>query len=555
MENNKRALKQVLLLVVLSYFCFMFGNSLVSLTIPDEVFYSLTAREMLQNGSWMTPYIFGQPQFEKPIFTYWLLKSAFIVSGVNSFSARFFPALFGMIGVIAVYFLGRIGFKDHKKAFISAIVLMTGGLYVGLSRTVFTDLFFSVFILLSLLSFYWGHSLTSRKRAGILLFFVFAGLATLTKGPLGLLIPLLSVIVFLWIKKDIKFLVGRYLCWGLLIFGLISLPWYILMFKLYGNAFIQEFFYNDHIRRIIQAEHIGNDTWYFYPFSMIGCMFPWSFFLAAALFFIPRHMKEKGNSFYLFLLCWIAVTFAIFQVAHSKLVSYIFPVFPALAIICAGFVADSLAGEKRSRLFYLALTLSVSAVFLMPLALVIASVWFRGYLSPYVSSQGAIISFVFAFLIFGLAMLYLILKKKLLGGIYCLGLFVPLMLYFVPLVQRDIEPYLSPRESCEYLLKNYKIDNAILSSKFFVRGVKYYTDKEAAVIDMPGTPFFSPHPVPFLNTQEKVREFLRGQKITYAILKKNSVEDIDQLAGGEFKYTVLKIIGNEYIMKIETVAE
>ncbi|TAM37072.1 glycosyltransferase family 39 protein, partial [bacterium] len=540
MENHK-TLKQVLLLVALSYFCFMFGNSLVSLTIPDEVFYAQTAKEMLKNGSWMTPYIFGQPQFEKPVFLYWLLKSSFMVSGINSFSARFFPAFFGMIGVIAVYFLGRIGFKDQKKAFISAIVLMTAGLYVGLARTVFTDLVFSILILLSLLSFYWGYSFRNRKGTGILLFFIFAGLATLTKGPLGLLIPLLTVIVFLLLKKDIKFLLGRYLFWGLLIFSFISLPWYILMFKLYGNAFIHEFFYNDHIRRIIEAEHIGNDTWYFYPFSMIGCIFPWSFFLAAALFFLPRHIKEKDNSFYVFLVCWIAVTFVTFQSAHSKLVSYIFPLFPALAFFCGGFIADSLASEKRGRLFNLALSLSVAAVFLMPLVLIIASIWFKDSLSPYLSSQRAIIFFVSAFLLFGLVMLSLILKKKLLKGIYCLGLFVPLMLYFIPFVLHDIEPYLSSRQACEYLLKNYKVDNLILSSKFFARGVKYYTDKEVAVIDMPGTPFFSPHPIPFLNTQEEVRDFLRGQKTTYAILKKSSVEDIANLVGGEFKYTVLKV--------------
>ncbi len=554
MENHK-TLKQVLLLVILSYFCFMFGNSLVSLTIPDEVFYAQTAKEMLKNGSWMTPYIFGQPQFEKPVFLYWLLKSAFMVSGINSFSARFFPAFFGMIGVVAAYFLGWIGFKDHKKAFISAIVLMTGGLYVGLARTVFTDLVFSVFILLSLLSFYWGYSFKNRKGPGILLFFVFAGLATLTKGPLGLFIPLLAVIAFLWIRKDAKFLFGGYLFWGLLIFGLISIPWYLLMFKLYGNAFIREFFYNDHVRRIIQAEHIGNDTWYFYPFSMIGCIFPWSLFLVTALFFLPRYLKQKDNAFYVFLACWIAATFVIFQPAHSKLVSYIFPLFPALALICGGFIADSLAREKRSRLLYLVLSLSLLVVFLMPLALIVVSAWFRHYLSPYVSSQGAVIFFVFAFLLFGLIILSLMLKRKLLESIYCLGLFVPLMLYFIPLARQDIEPFLSPRESCEYLLTNYKVDNVILSSKFFVRGIKYYTDKEVAVIDMPGTPFFSPHPIPFLNTQDKVRDFLRRQKITYAILKKNSVEDIDQLVGGEFKYTVLKGIGNEYIVKIETVAK
>ena len=129
------------------------------------------------------------------------------------------------------------------------------------------------------------------------------------------------------------------------------------------------------------------------------------------------------------------------------------------------------------------------------------------------------------------------------------------MLYCMPLARHNIEPYLSPRESCEYLLKNYKVDNVILSSKFFARGVKYYTDKDVAVIDMPGTPFFSPHPIPFLNTQEKVRDFLRSQRITYAILKKNSVEDIANLVAGEFKYTVLKVIGNEHIVKIETIAK
>ncbi len=554
MENNNTA-KQVLLLVILSYFCFMFGNGLISLTIPDEVFYAQTAKEMLKNHSWMTPYIFGHPQFEKPVLLYWFLKTAFLIFGLTSFAARFFPALFGMIGVVAVYFLGRIGFKDHKKAFISGIVLMTGGLYVGLSRTVFTDLVFSVFILLSLLSFYWGYSLKNRKAPGILLFFVFAGLATLSKGPLGLAIPFLSAAIFLFIKKDIKFLLNRYLAWGLLICGLISLPWYILMFKLYGNAFIHEFFYNDHIKRIFQAEHIGNDTWYFYPFSMIGCIFPWSFFLAAAFFFLPRYIKEKDNSFQVFLVCWIAVTFVIFQAAHSKLVSYIFPLFPALALLCGCFIVDSLAREKMSRLFYLALSLSLFVVFLMPLALIVASTWFRHYLSPYVSSQTAVNFFVFVFLLFGMVMFFLIFKRKLLKSIYCLGLFVPVMLYFIPFLRHDIEPYLSPKESCAYLLKNYKVDNAILSSKFFVRGVKYYTDKEVAVIDMPGTQFFSPHPIPFLNTQEKVRDFLRRQKITYAILKENSVEDIDQLVGGEFKYTVLKVIGNEYIVKIETVSK
>ena len=208
--GNNRSLKHIIILVILGYFCFMLGNGIISLTIPDEVFYAQIAKEMIKLHSWMTPYMFGQPQFEKPILLYWLLKIAFMIFGLTSFAARFFPALFGMIGVLATYFLGVWGFKDQKKALISAIVLMTSGLYLGLARTVFTDLIFSVFILLSLLSFYRGYSSVKRKGGGVLLFFVFAALAVLSKGPLGVIIPLLTVIIFLLIKRDLKFLFNRY---------------------------------------------------------------------------------------------------------------------------------------------------------------------------------------------------------------------------------------------------------------------------------------------------------------------------------------------------------
>jgi len=550
MKNNQY-IKHVVILAILSYFCFMFGNGLISLTIPDEVFYTQTAKEMAQQHSWMTPYLFGQPQFEKPVFLYWLLRLGFMVFGINSFAARFFPALFGIFGVIAVYLLGRIGFKDPKKAFISAIVLMTCGLYIGLARTVFTDLIFSVFILLSLLSFYWGYSFENRKGPGILLFFVFAALATLSKGPLGALITFLSVASFLLVKKDLKFLLNRYLPWGLLLFGLISLPWYILMFKLYGNTFVHEFFYNDHFRRIIEAEHRGNDTWYFYPLSMVGCIFPWSIFLIFSLFFLPRYLKQKDNYFYVFLVCWVACVLVIFQSAHSKLVSYIFPLFAALALFTGNFITDLIKQEKK-RLISFILTLNLLTVFLVPVALIIASLWFKRYLSLYLLTQSVINFFILVFLAFGFYIAFLISRKKILTSIYCFALFVPIMIYLVPFVRYGIQPYLSPEQSCEYLVKNYKIDNTILSSKFFVRGVKYYTDKEVAVIDMPGTPFFSPHPIPFLNSKDKLLDFLRKQKVTYCVLKKNSVADIARSLSGEFKYTQLKVIGNEYILKIET---
>jgi 4-amino-4-deoxy-L-arabinose transferase-like glycosyltransferase len=274
--------------------------------------------------------------------------------------------------------------------------------------------------------------------------------------------------------------------------------------------------------------------------------------LVISIFSLPKYLKEKNNTFYVFLICLIVVVFAIFQSAHSKLISYIFPLFPALALLVGGFVTDITSLNQPNRQAYLALSLTLLAVFFIPVALIVTSVWFKHYLTPYVPSQLIINLFIFIFLVYGLILLFLIRRGKLRRSIYCLALLVPMMIYLIPLVRDNLEPYLSPKKACAYLLKNYNVENSILASKFFVRGVKYYTDKEVAVIDIPGTPFFSAHPIPFLNSPDKVRNFLRGQKLTYCILKNNSVQDIDGLIPGEFKSTVLKVIGNEYILKIET---
>jgi 4-amino-4-deoxy-L-arabinose transferase-like glycosyltransferase len=502
---------------------------------------------MMQRGSWLTPYLFGQPHFEKPIFLFWLLRIGFSIFGICSFAARFFPALFAIQGVIFVYLLSLLGFKNEKKAFLAGVILMSGGFYIGLARTVFTDMIFSVFILMSLTTFFWGYTAGKKKIYGITLFFIFSALAVLTKGPLGFLIPFLTVVLFLLIKNEIKFILDRSFLWGIFIFVLISWPWYILMINKYGYNFTHEFFYNDHLRRVVEAEHIGNDRWYFYPFSIIGCFFPWSLFLAASLFSLAKRLIKKAETFHVFLACWMIVVFFIFQFAHSKLTSYILPLFPALAIITAEFIYDAVRTSNRMRLI-LPLSLGTSFVLLLiPIGLSVATEKY----SLYISSKIPVYGFIIAFLALIITMVNFVLQNKILKYIYALALVMPIFLSVIPFMRSDIESNLSSQKACEYLLKNYAVHNTILSSKMFARGVRYYTGKDVAVIDIPGHPFFSPHPIAFLDSDAKVSDFLRQQGVTYCILKKSSVEDIERQTPKGFKHTILNVIGNAYILKME----
>jgi len=536
--------RHIIILVMLSLAFFMFGNSLLSLTNPDEVFYAQTAKEMAQHNTWMVPYLFDGPQFEKPVLTYWLIRLGYIIFGVTNFGARFFPALFGLIGALAVYFFSRAAFKEEKKAFFCALVMMSAGLYIGLARTVFTDLIFSVFIFLSLGSFFWAYINNKRKAAGLVLFFVFSGLAVLTKGPLGFLIPVLVGILFLAIRKELKFIISRFTLWGLACFILIALPWYVYIIKIYGREFIQEFFYNDHIRRLFEAEHSSNDTWYFYPLSALGCMFPWSIFTAAGLVLLFKKVRTS-NPVYLYLACWIAVVFVVFQAAHSKLVSYILPMFAAMAVVTGDFIYEAVAGKKRFiRWFFFINCL----IFLFSAAgLFVAS----SIYSKFVPSRTPVYVLVLLLTVLILWMLNFIRRKELFKAAFLSMFPLVVILYFALIMHLNYEAYVSSKMASSYLLKNHSVENTLLVSKFFARGVRYFTDKKVAIINIRGGDFFSPHPAPYFKTDESAIAFLRTQDITYGVLRKSAIEDLVRIIDKEFTLEILKTIGDENVVRIK----
>jgi 4-amino-4-deoxy-L-arabinose transferase-like glycosyltransferase len=546
-KSKSNRLKYLLILALLSCFIFLLGNNLLNLTNPDEVFYAQTAKEMIHHNTWMTPYMFGRPQFEKPILLYWLLRIGFILFGVSAFGARFFPALFGALGVIAVYLLAAAGFKDEKKAFLCGLVTLSCGLWIGLSKTVFTDMIFSALILFSLASFYWGYAQAGRKRAGMLLFFAFAGLAVLAKGPLGIMITLLTVIMFLLFTKNLKYLLCAEFFLGLFICAVISVPWYALMIKKYGAAFNREFFYNDHYRRVITAEHRSNDTWYFYPLSMIGAMFPWSLYTLASLGYLFKKIIRGAAPFYVFLACWIAATLLIFQPAHSKLVSYILPLFPALTVITADFIQSCLKENKKKILLFISLA-GAFMLFMIPGGLLFAA----GRYSVYVPSKIPVYILSALILVLSSKLTFYIVKRSFQKSIFVLAGIVPLMIFFLPFIYKYADSYASSRTACEYLMKNYNPGKPIICSKFFLRGVRYYTDKEVAFLSLDGSNFFSPHPVLFLDSVDKMAEFVQKESLTYGVFSKSYSKRLLNLQDPRLKITLLKTAGDEYILKLES---
>jgi 4-amino-4-deoxy-L-arabinose transferase-like glycosyltransferase len=544
--SSKNSARTIFLFVVLSYIFFFLGNGLLGLTHPDEVFYTQTAKEMLQHHSWLVPYLFDGPNFEKPILSYWLFMAAFSLFGVGSYSARLFPAIFGTIGVIGVYLMGRRAFADDRKGLYGALVLMSSLLYIGLSRTVFTDMFFTVFIELSLASFYWAYleKNENRKALGLLSFWMMAALAVLTKGILGLGIPLGVVVIFLLLRREMRFLNTASFWIGILLFLAVALPWYVYVIKAYGQTFIQEFFYNDHIRRLLEAEHKPNDKWFFYPFSMIGLMMPWSIFVSLAIWRLPKNIKNNSQPIYMFLAVWLGVTFCIFQAAHSKLVSYIFPLFPALALMTGDYLGRIIA-EKPRKLFMI----SALAV---PICLAAGTIFAAIQHAHYHLDQAKLLESSFVSLAVIAGIIFSIWKKD--GPrtrMIVVMVQIPLIMVLAFWNHEAFEDYASAKEPCRYLLTTYDVKGPILCSKHFLRSTRFFTDKEVVMLNIRGTQsFFSPHPVQSLKSKEDVAHFLKGGPYLYGILKKGEMQDLKDLIKGDFQMEELKVVGDEHLVRI-----
>ena len=316
---------------------------------PDEGRYSEVAREMVATGDYITPRVNGVAFLDKPILYYWLQAAAIHLFGVKEWALRFFPVLAGILGCLMTYICGRQLF-NRRTGLISALVLGTSPLYFGLAHYANLDLEVAVFVSCTLLCF-----ITAVQREGVIrsnfLFaaYFFSALAVLTKGLIGIAFP--SMIAGAWIL-----LLGRWtllkkirLPAGLMIFLVMVLPWYSLVQKA-NPEFLHYFFVNQQITRFLSAGEFNNKTpfWFYLPIVLIG-FFPWTIFLAQALYNQCRKAwqapQQHGTE--LFLLLWVVIIFLFFSIPRSKIIGYILPIFPALALLVGNYL--SMVWENTQR--------------------------------------------------------------------------------------------------------------------------------------------------------------------------------------------------------------
>jgi 4-amino-4-deoxy-L-arabinose transferase-like glycosyltransferase len=328
----------------------------------------------------------------------------------------------------------------------------------------------------------------------------------------------------------------------------VAAPWYIAMIKVYGASFIQEFFVNDHIRRVFVAEHSGNDRWFFYPLTMALCLFPWCLYSVPAFFRGVRGLKPVAEPFGVFIFSWVLGTFLVFQFAHSKLVSYIFPVIPALAIVTGSYLSRAVE-ERQGRSFVVLGWLTVVVLVVFSIGTYFAAGRFPEYLTPKI--QRILIGYIAVQLAAVILMGRFLMRGAFVNFLLVLGLQVPLLLSVAFSGNSEYDAFVSSEKACARLKELTTATGTVLCSKMFARGVRYYTDWDVAVVNVGGSDYFSPHPVPYLDTHEKLRAFFMTQPVTYGIVRRSNAIDIERsLAGTDYSLERLAVVGDEHLVRI-----
>lgn len=312
---------------LISFLFFLWGSWLLPVTDPVESNYALTAKEMVMSGNWMSPQIYGQYWYDKPIMVYWMLSLSYSLLGFSDLASRLPAAFAGALSVtLLIWYVKRITGKSGP-ALWSGIMLATSVEFWAISHAIITDGLLLLFTIPTLLSAYIGLMEGNKKH--MVIAYGAAGLACLTKGPVGLVLP--GLLLLLWCASMRSFsLVKKLFPWqGLLAFFVVVLPWYGGMVALHGSDFVEGFLGIHNILRATSSEHPEDNHLYYYVVLLPAALLPWAFL---SFYEMVKGWKEK-TPFYKFLMVWCWGTVAFYTLMATKYITYTFiAVAPALML-------------------------------------------------------------------------------------------------------------------------------------------------------------------------------------------------------------------------------
>lgn len=359
--------------------------------ILDEAKNAQCAREMLQRGDWIVPTFNGELRTDKPPLHYFFMMCSYRLFGFTPFAARFFSAIAGLATVLVTYRYT----KRHTNAFTafcSALVLTMSSHFLFEFRLSVPDPYLIFFVTLGLFS---AYTWLQENRTGQLYLAAAAfALATLAKGPVALALPGLCLLTWVVLRKKWAVLFTWHLVPALLLLCLITLPWYIAVYKATDGAWVKGFFIDHNLNRFSDPQE-GHGGFFLVTvlFVLIG--------LLPFMSFVGETIRRRKTVFSAPLVQFAGIVFiafvVFFSISSTKLPNYPMPCYPFAAVILGSFLAGLLNGHITSKKYPVYILLVF--LFILPIA---------GYFAIRQEAEAATVSWI-AWLLLAAPLLLLVL--------------------------------------------------------------------------------------------------------------------------------------------------
>jgi 4-amino-4-deoxy-L-arabinose transferase-like glycosyltransferase len=312
-----------------------------ALWFSDEVRYANAYQNLVQNGKWMVLSLNGQPYPDKPPIYFWFLWLLDTLTPADMPTIFFLgAALSGLMFLMSSYVLARVLGLSKSVSLGGVLALLSSFMLAGLFHYSRMDLMFASFIILAHACLY--KAFTSDKQGRWPLYaFLLMGLATLTKGPLGFIFPLLNCILFLLWKGEIRRFFTRQMLLGLVAMLAMIAAWIGGVILAEGPDFLMDTVLGKHvIQRATKTFH-HREPFHYYLIAFPLAWLPWTLFAFVAPmkeFFSLANLgtqwaarKESGARVFLWIM--FTATFIFLSSLSGKVLIYILPMFPPLAFL------------------------------------------------------------------------------------------------------------------------------------------------------------------------------------------------------------------------------
>ncbi len=317
-----------IILLITAYYLGLF----IDLT-GDAGKYGAISRHIIESGDWINLKIHGEAYDQKPPLLFWLASLGFKLGGLHNWSFKIFPILYSFGGFWFTYKLGETLY-DKKTGILAALMLATSWVFFMFTMDVHTDLILQANVTLAIwqLAAYEKY----KKNTHFVFAFIGVGLAVMTKGPIGAVIPAFALGSHLLLKRDFKELFHPKWLLGIAITFVVSIPAFLGLYNQFGVEGLKFFFFTNNVGRITGSYVGNNNDYFFYLHTLLYLILPWTILLLFAFFHeIKSYFKTPYSQREYFTVGGIWVFFIIASIAKGKAPHYIFSLIPMFLVITA----------------------------------------------------------------------------------------------------------------------------------------------------------------------------------------------------------------------------